>query len=357
VLRKLEELVSAGATAIGPRPACATGLTGFPGSDAEVAALAEKLWADCDGKTRTEHGFGKGRVIWGKTAREVLASDGVMPDFEVGGGKADTSMDFIHRRDGEAEIYFVANRSNRFEQLDCTFRVEGKQPELWDAVSGEIRKLPAFSFSKGRTTVPLEFAPFGSWFILFREPTGRFTAVAPAAQGNTNFPAFRQVHELTGAWTVKFRPDRGGPESIEFPDLVDWTRRPEDGVRFYSGTATYVKTFDLPEGLAPSVSKSRPFLDLGDVRQLAEVRLNGKALGVLWASPFRVEVTGALEAAGNRLEIEVVNFWPNRVIGDQQLPPAERRTRTNIRKLTKETPLVESGLLGPVRILEASWSP
>jgi hypothetical protein len=353
VLRKVKDLVTAGATVIGPKPACATGLEDFPRCDAEVAGLAQELWADCDGKTRTEHRAGKGRVIWGKTAREVLTSDGVMPDFEVGGGKPDASFDYMHRRDGEAEIYFVANRSNRFEETECTFRVEGKQPELWDAVSGEIRELPAFSPSQGRTTVPLEFAPFGSWFIVFREAA----VTATTTERKANFPTFKSVRELAGAWTVKFRPDRGGPESIEFPDLVDWTRRPEDGIRFYSGTATYLKTFDAPEGLASASSKTSIFLDLGQVRQLAEVRLNGKGLGVLWAFPFRVEVTGVLEAAGNRLEIDVVNFWPNRIIGDQHLPPGEGRTRTNIRKLTKETPLVESGLLGPVRILEASWRP
>jgi len=131
--------------------------------------------------------------------------------------------------------------------------------------------------------------------------------------------------------------------------LTDWTKRAEDGIRFYSGAATYRRTFDLPDSLQ---SAGRPLvLDLGVVRQLAEVRLNGRHLGVLWAAPFRVDVSEAIRPAGNALEIEVVNFWPNRVIGDQSLPEDQRLTRTNVRKLTKDTPLVESGLLGPVQIL------
>jgi hypothetical protein len=144
---------------------------------------------------------------------------------------------------------------------------------------------------------------------------------------------------------VRFDPEWGGPSRMEFPTLVCWTQHPENGIRFYSGTATYEKTFDLPQ---PAASGASIYLDLGDVRQLAEVRLNGRPCGVLWAKPFRVEVTEALRASGNRLEIEVVNFWPNRIIGDASLPPEQRRTRTNIRKLTADVPLMESGLLGPV---------
>jgi hypothetical protein len=130
--------------------------------------------------------------------------------------------------------------------------------------------------------------------------------------------------------------------------LVSWTKRPEEGIRFYSGTATYSRSFDLPTGIEPD--GRRIMLDLGDVRNLAEVRLNGKNLGVLWAMPFRVDVTEAVKPTKNQIEIDVVNFWPNRVIGDQYLPVERRLTRSNIRKLTKQTPLMESGLLGPVTI-------
>jgi beta-galactosidase/beta-glucuronidase len=164
-----------------------------------------------------------------------------------------------------------------------------------------------------------------------------------------NFPTFATPHEITGPWTVQFDPKWGGPESAVFDQLVSWTQRPEEGIKYFSGTATYRKTFDLPETLRRP--GQRLTLDLGDVKNLAEVRLNGKKLGILWAMPFRVDVTDAIKPAGNDLEIEVVNFWPNRIIGDQFLAPEKRFTRTNIRKLTKDTPLLDSGLLGPVRVL------
>jgi beta-galactosidase/beta-glucuronidase len=207
-----------------------------------------------------------------------------------------------------------------------------------------VQPAAAWSQADGRTIVPLQFAPYGSWFVVFRH-------AAPAGAAGTalrNSLQLKPIYEIPGPWKVQFDPKWGGPESAEFPQLISWTDRPEDGIRFYSGTATYRKTFDLPDTVSAG---GRVFLDLGDVRQLAEVRLNGKNLGVIWAFPFRVEVTGVLKPKDNQLEIDVVNFWPNRVIGDQSLPPEKRFTKTNIRKLTKDTPLVPSGLLGPVRML------
>lgn len=355
VLRKVKELTAAGATVIGPRPEFASGLRDYLKSDAEVAALVKELWGDADGKAVTEHRFGQGRILCGKTAREVLMADGVAPDFgftpvasrrsPTTEPKLATDVDYIHRRDGGADIYFVCNRTGSDTVADLVFRVSGKAPELWDPTTGQTRMLPAYSQADGRTTVPMQFAPYGSWFVVFRKPAG-----ADAAAGaKRNFPVFTTARELSGEWTVRFDPKWGGPASAEFPRLVSWTKRPEDGIRFYSGTATYVKTFDLPQ--TPMASPpSRVYLDLGEVRQLAEVRLNGKALGILWAMPFRVDVTDVLRPAGNELEIDVVNFWPNRIIGDASLPPEQRRTKTNIRKLTASTALVESGLMGPVTL-------
>jgi len=345
VLRKLEALVAAGATVIGPKPEHATGLTDYPHCDEEVKRFAGALWGEDDGASVTEHRFGKGRVIRGATAREVLQADGEPPDFEHS-GDADTLLDYIHRRDGETEIYFVANRSNRLEEVACTFRVAGKQPELWDPLTGATRPAAVWSPAGGRTTLPLEFAPYGSLFVVFRKPA----QAGPADAAARNFPKCAPRLEIAGPWTVRFDPRWGGPASVEFPALVSWTLRAEEGLRYYSGTATYQTSFDLPDALRQP--DCRLILDLGRVKELAEVRLNGKNLGVLWAFPFRVDVTGALGPAGNRLEIDVVNFWPNRIIGDQALPEEKRFTRTNITKLTARTPLMESGLLGPVTLLE-----
>jgi hypothetical protein len=181
-------------------------------------------------------------------------------------------------------------------------------------------------------------------FVVFRHD-----AQAANVVSGRNFPTFSTPYEIDGPWTVQFDPKWGGPESAEFDKLVSWTHRPEPGIKFFSGTATYRKMFDLPEALRRP--GQRLTLDLGDVKNLAEVRLNGKNLGILWVLPFRVDVTDAVKPTGNDLVIEVVNFWPNRIIGDQSLPMEKRLTRTNIRKLTKDTPLMDSGLLGPVHVL------
>ena len=185
------------------------------------------------------------------------------------------------------------------------------------------------------------FDPCGSMFVVFRKPSA---TLPPATSGN--WPDLAVLGELAGPWTVHFEARWGGPESAQFDRLESWTRRAEPGVKYYSGTAVYRKTFSLA---APVGTKT--FLDLGDVRELAEVKVNGRSCGIVWTPPFRVDITGALKAGENALEIEVVNFWPNRIIGDQFLAPGARFTRTNIRQLKKTTPLMESGLLGPVRLL------
>lgn len=347
-LRKIKQLVEGGATVIGPKPEKASGLSNAKNADAEVRQLAEQLWGELDGKSVTQRKAGKGRVIWGRTARDVLLADGIAPDVEFSDVPQDAMLNYIHRRDGDTDIYFVANRSNRWEEAKVTFRVSGKVPELWDALTGERQPAQAFTQANGRTTLPLEFAPCGSMFVVFRQPA---PAIA-AGRAVRNSPKVAPRHDITGPWTVKFDPKWGGPESAQFNELVSWSERPEEGIKFFSGTAVYQKTFDVPAKTLP-LTGGRVWLDLGDVHQLAEVRLNRKNLGVVWTMPFRVDVTGVLKSSGNQLEIEVVNFWPNRIIGDDFLPPEDRFTRTNIRKLTKATPLETSGLLGPVRILTA----
>jgi hypothetical protein len=164
------------------------------------------------------------------------------------------------------------------------------------------------------------------------------TGLDPICEPSEEISDLHALGEISGPWTVQFDPAWGGPASCAFDSLVSWTQRPEDGIKFYAGTATYCKTFDLPKSARKK--GDRLWLDLGNVKELAQVRLNGKSLGILWAFPFRVDVTDALKARDNKLEVDVVNFWPNRIIGDQSLPPEKRFTRTNIRKLTRETPLM-----------------
>lgn len=349
VLEKLAELVKAGATVIGPRPEKDPGLRGYPESDARIQKLGAELWGDCDGVNVKEHAFGQGRVVWGKPIRDVLTASGVTPDFSVGGAQPDTFLDWIHRSAGDTEIYFIANRNNRAETATCTFRVRGKQPELWDPVTGTQRDAGAFSQGAEGTTLTLELPSYGSQFVVFR----RAIATDAVGKEKSNYPHLTPVLEIKGPWEVTFDPAWGGPSAVEFPELVDWTQRPEDGIRFYSGKATYIKSFTLTE--AQLAGKSGLSLDLGDLNNVAEVRLNGKPLGVLWTKPYRVALGDAAKAGSNSLEIDIVNLWPNRLGGDKLLAPEKRFTRTNQALYYKwpRKPL-PSGLLGPVTLQTAA---
>jgi hypothetical protein len=353
VIRKIRELVSDGATILGAPPETSGDAMNSRESDNRVQQIAAEIWGDLDGNIRTERRFGKGRVIWGKTPREVLLADGIKPDFAFAGQNANTGkFDYIHRTTGNTEIYFVINRTNQKETADFTFRVSGKQPEIWDAVTGEMREAIFFRQDDARTTLPLELDKFGSCFVIFHKPVSHTIA----GKTGRNFPEFDELQHLSGAWNVTFNPAWGGPANTGFPELKSWTQNAEEGVKFYSGKATYHKTFNLPD---KRKSGSRQlFIDLGDVRNVAEVRLNGKKLGVLWCYPWRLEITEAVKPTGNVLEIDVVNLWTNRVIGDLNRPKEKRFTKTHeafrFDMLTEKTPLLDSGLLGPVKIVTTS---
>ena len=347
VITKIRDLVRDGATVVGAPPEHSAELKNWPDCDKQVLKIAAEVWGDLDGKSRTERRFGKGRVIWGKTPREILLSDWVPPDFSfTGQTEQPGQFDYIHRSSGNDEIYYIINRTNHRETSEFTFRVTGKQPEIWDPVTGEIRKATTFKQAGSCTTLPLEFDRFGSCFVVFRK---QFAAVFTNKVAS-NYPVLTELATLDGSWNVSFDPKWGGPSEVEFPSLVSWKSRSEEGIRFYSGKATYRKTFDIK-----SESKSgRVFLDLGEAKNIAEIRLNGQKLGILWCAPWRVEITGVVLPSDNHLEIDVINLWANRVVGDLNLTPEKRFTKTHdafrFDMLKADTPLLESGLLGPVRI-------
>lgn len=342
VLRRLRALAAKGGTIIGPKPAEAASLKDYPRCDQEVRRIADEMWGSSASNDKMRR-FKRGRVVWGMTAREVLARDTVAPDFSFT-GEPGAMIDYFHRQTAEAEIYFVASRSNRSETIDANFRVDDRVPELWNLVTGERTKASVFTRESGITKVPLQFPPYGSWAIVFRASSDS----DQSASRGRNWPDYHSVLELTGPWDVQFDPKWGGPETAVFSELDSWTKHVEPGIKHYSGTAVYRKSFDLPASVQPG---TRVWLDLGSLRELGEVRLNGSNAGIVWAPPFRVEITQALKRSNNKLEIDVVNFWPNRLIGDEGLPVEKRLTRTNIRKLAPSTPPMESGLFGPVQLV------
>jgi hypothetical protein len=348
-LQKIVALVNAGAIIVGPPPTGMAGMILNPDDQTQFNALVDQLWGSLDGIKVTQKQVGSGQVFWGQTVRQVLEEEGTPPDFEETGLSDEGTMDWIHRAGDGVDIYYVASRWQRPENVDCTFRVSGKQPELWDPVTGEIREATDFQQENGRTVIPLQFGPCGSVFVVFRKPI----STDAAGTASSNYPATQLLTTLTGPWTVNFDPKWGGPASVVFDGLMDWTNRPEQGIKYYSGTAVYHKTFNL-ESLP--ANGQRLILDLGEVHEVAVVRLNGQDLGVIWDKPARVDITGAAKAGDNDLEVKVVNLWPNRLKGDEALPKEKRFTETNVHKFTAASPLLPSGLLGPVCVF-TSGSP
>lgn len=336
-LEQIARLIKAGATVVGPQPIGMAGLALSRDQNLNFKKLVGQLWQETNSIPEVK--FGAGQLIPDRSAAEVLSAMNILPDFEFKGLSAHGELDRIHRQAGETDIYFVASRWDPKEKIECTFRVTGKQPELWNPVTGEIRDAVAFRQENGRTIVPLEFDPRESVFVIFRKPIA-----AKSGSAVSNYPKITPLAELSGAWEVFFDPKWGGPGQVNFDSLIDWTKRSESGIKYYSGTAVYRKTFTLA---APG---EKLLLDLGEVHEVASVRLNGVDLGVVWIRPARVDITRAARVGENKLEVTVVNLWPNRMIADESLPKEKRFTESNIHKFTAVTPLYPSGLLGPVTV-------
>ncbi|MHC4708683.1 MAG: glycosyl hydrolase, partial [Planctomycetota bacterium] len=363
LLAKIAELVKTGATIIGSPPVKSPSLSDYPECDDKVQKLAKKIWGSLKPPAEiTKRKYGRGVIYWGGVLfKAAIAAHDLYPDYDETAAllkQMDISEDFTsagpvrygHRTTKQQEIYFVSNKSGEPIQADCTFRIVKSKPQLWNPVTGQRRALPQYKTQNGLTTIPLEFAPYESYFVIF-----------PRNAGSVNFPATTSVAALEGAWDVSFDPKWGGPEKVTFNPLDDWTSREESGIKYYSGIATYKKNFDHSHK-----SGKRIYLDLGTVHDMARVKLNGKDLGVVWCAPWRVDITAAVKTKGNVLEIEIANRWSNRMLGDQQAQDKEVRTvkwksgflegkeyKTGRYTFTTghgPSKLLPSGLLGPVEI-------
>jgi alpha-L-rhamnosidase len=334
-------------------------------------------WGTHFDRTQTWWEPGKAMVRYWTRCQALLqwgTSGQVRGDFRAVASEG-VKMKSMHRKSADADVFFVANIARTGGEAWCSFKVTGRQPEWWDAVTGTMRDLPQFEEQDGRTLIPLTFEATQSGFVVFRKKTG-------AMPSGGNFPALKPVTELSGAWDVTFDPKWGGPTApVKFETLTDWTQHSTPGIKYFSGKATYRKTFNAP------VVTSALQLSLGTVNCIARVRLNGRALGVVWCPPWSISVpSGVLQASGNVLEIEVTNTWANRLIGDEQEPsdcewmpghmgaggflkefpdwflkkqPRPSKGRfcfTTWNYFTKESPLLPSGLLGPVRVLAEDGS-
>lgn len=372
LLKKIKSLVEHGATVVGAPPQKSPGLSGYPRCDTDVKSLAKELWGSADiPATLTTHTYGKGKIIWGGETNtkidnlypsygiteRLLAELAVQQDFE-----SDSSVRYAHRESDDWDIYFVSNRMDKPLKTDAIFRTTKGTPSLWDPLNGKTYDLPEFSKKETRITVPLQFEPYQSFFVVFDKRS------KASAKQLKNFPASNLLTTIEGSWTVSFDTVWGGPGTLSFTSLEDWTLRPENGVKYYSGIATYIKTFDFP--VSTKLSKNEKFiLDLGEVNNMARIQLNGKDMGTVWTAPWKVDISEALKEKGNKLKIEVANLWPNRLIGDEQLTDdgikdgqwpewlLDNKTRTSgrytfstFKHYNKDSPLLKSGLIGPVKI-------
>lgn len=331
MLRRIAALAEAGATIVGEAP---TGSPSLKDDPAEFAELARRLWS---GQAVTS--VGRGRVIAGKDVEGALRAIGVKPDVDLGQVAADTQVMFVHRRLADGDLYFLNNRNNRPEQFEARFRVTGKTPEIWRADTGASTPV-SYRIEGNETVVPLAMEPEDSFFVVFRKP-----AAAPSRTVTAVTPV--QVAKFDRPWTVRFQPNRGAPASTELKTLAPLNENADSGIKYFSGVATYSTTFKAPAGYR---SGTPLLLDLGRVGDVAEVRVNGRAVGTLWHAPYRVDVGSAVKRGDNQLEVRVANLWVNRLIGDRQ-PGAKKVAYTVMPTYRADAPLRPSGLIGPVQLL------
>jgi hypothetical protein len=334
VLKQIAHLVEAGATIVGEKPSATPSLA----DDAsEFGVLSDALWGD---GAQTLHQFGGGRVLSGISLAHVASEVNLKPDFEYTQLNSDAIVWFVHRRLADGDLYFVDNRRDREAHIEARFRVVGKAPEFWHADSGVIE--PASYRQEGdRTVVPMNLDPNDAVFVIFRKST---TRTEREIEGVIREPLIT----IAGSWQVHFQSGRGAPSRAIVEKLRTWSEFADPRIKFFSGTATYEKSFFVPAAwLTNGQSKE---IDLGDVKNLAEVVVNGRSTGILWKAPFRTAITGLLHAGTNHVVVRVTNLWPNRLIGDQQ-PNAKPVAFTTFNPYSADSPLLNSGLLGPVRIL------
>lgn len=603
LLRRLRELIFTGMIMVGEKPEHSAGLADAGEDDKEFTTIVRELWDETN--NATEKNFGNGRVFWGQSVESVLQKINIKPDFECSSRSGDAPALYIHRTLANEDVFFISNQRRTYEELICTFRINNKQPELWDPVTGKIQPLPFYELVDDRVRVPVNLEPYGSAFIVFRKAasSNRFQSIkndsavvistknfpvdpgkvysetansftiafwakpeinvlldpvftmgaiaqpwteyyaifpssgseiygaghattgitvgrngiavwenagknpvlvlaAPAAiagwshiaikyedgvpaiylngkaiakgkksdslvhpppdkallkdgasyyngdmtkpmvytramsegeinriaeetpslavsssiveivggkkpglliRQNGNYVVQKNIGEkqvfaisgidkptnINGPWRVVFPSGSGAPGQITLPKLISLHQHSDDGVRYFSGTAVYTNTFSL----ANKSGRKRFLLDLGAVEVIARLDLNGVDLGILWKRPYQVDVTDALQTGVNKLEVSVTTLWPNRLIGDEQLPdpdkfasgggssgregliggyieelpnwykngqpkPANGRVAfTTWKHYTKNSPLVESGLIGPVKLFQAVLKP
>ncbi len=349
VLKRIVELVKAGATVVGPRPTTVPGLNNWEKENIALNQLSGELWGAADGNSIFENTYGKGQVVWGRTADEVLKSKAIEPDFSFTGP---SEIDYIHRTADIGDIYFLRNDQEEPVNAIGRFRVTGMYPEIWDASTGTIFRVAKFTEENGRTSLEIALPAHGSIFVVFNKDSHRALPEFASINDDANRT------EISGPWEVNFPPNWGAPPSAVFDRLISWTESKNLGIKYFSGTAVYHNSFNVSSG----ADNKATILDLGELRDVAEVFINEKSAGILWKKPYRIDISKLVQAGKNDLKIEIVNLWVNRLTGDMLLDPKDRFCKTNQSYMKSEVwpggdepfRLQTAGLLGPVTITEAT---
>jgi hypothetical protein len=275
------------------------------------------------------------------TIKEVLDILNIVPDLTYSRPQDNTNLMFVHRKAGNVDFYWVNNRNPRVEDLEATFRVKGREAEIWHPETGKIEKA-SYTIENGVTEVPLHLESSDAVFVVFRNKAKDASRIVPT-------PSEQQLAAIEGPWIVSFQEKRGAPVEVTFETLTPWNENADNGVKYFSGTGVYSKTIHASAEWFREGEEL--WLDLGSVKNLAEVVVNGQSLVIVWKTPFRVNITGALKEGTNKIEVKVTNLWVNRLIGDQQPGVKEKITYTTMPFYRADSPLQPSGLLGPVRIV------
>jgi hypothetical protein len=348
-LAKVKDLVEAGAVIVGGKPGRANGLARQPEATQQIVSESADLWSN---------GKESGKIWANQSPEEALKGLGLVPDFAYP-GQGSGKLDFIHYAKEAADFYLIRNTTDQWVSEKLSFRQPGKSPELWNTQTGEMIPIVLYEQTDQTTTLPLSIPPYGSYFVVFtNQPTGNGKTIesndivyAPSGYYSKSAKEAKNVTPITGDWQVAFSEEWGAPASTVFPALTSWTQSKEEGIKYYSGIGTYKKTFQFTEAVAEG---ERLYLDLGNLDEMADVTLNGKLAGIVWTTPYRLDVTDLIRRGENTLTVRVANTWSNRLTGDAIT--GEQFTNTNItnanKNLTpwKELPLKESGLYGPVQL-------
>lgn len=332
VLKRIEELANAGVLICGAKP---EHLANLQADEAEFKQIVDNIWNS-----------GRRNVSTDIPVEEILTADGVTPDVQFT-QTTQSDIRYVHRTLPKGEIYWIANLTDKAQPINVSFRVEGKKPQIWRADTGE-KTYANYHISNHRTSVQLDLAPNDAVFVLFMEDTNLLSEQHPKSVETS-------ITTITTPWNITFQDGRGAPKSMRLNQLVSYTESENEGIKYFSGTATYQNTFSIHKKYLKEKKQSRIWLDLGDVKDLAEVKVNGQNVGIIWKYPYKIDITAFIKSGKNALEVKVVNVWRNRLIGDAQSHIKEKITYTHFPYFKATDALLPAGLLGPVEILQESF--